>query len=109
MQHSVAPTLTDTTVAFTLKCISTFTLTVMLHLNLKKLAFLPVRWFIHWVTLINLIKKSRPYEQKNHLTSVMSSIPAALKTVIKNAVLTILQKNTVSITAKEAVNTVTVP
>ena len=47
--------------------------------------------------------------KKHHLTSVMSSIPAALKTVIRNAVLAILQKNTVSITAKEAVNTGMVP
>ena len=43
------------------------------------------------------------------IAAVMSSMPAALKTVIKNAVLAILQKNTVSITAKEAVNTGTVP
>jgi len=35
MQHGVAPTLTDTPVAFTLKNIVAFTLKIMLHLPWK--------------------------------------------------------------------------
>ena len=43
------------------------------------------------------------------IPDVMSNTSAVLKTVIRNAAHAILLKNTVSITAKEAVNTGMVP
>jgi len=44
MQHGVAPTLTDTSVAFTLKNIVAFTLKIMLHLHWKVPLLLLWRW-----------------------------------------------------------------